>query len=605
MKRLPLFYSKAILALLLWGPLLPACSSSSSEEGASAEVGEEVEAENADELTNSSAENSNSNANINANSSGNAPLANNFTGGGNAAPGNAPINNLNAGGNAADNDLSLGNGANIGENPSNSPSIPLPGNSANPFAPPVSNGVAPTNAAPADPFGAPPATSNTPPVVNAPPTNAPPMNNSMAPPLNTPPVNNSMAPPANTPLVNNASMAPPPGNIPPETAPPDEGTSQLTVGNTPAGKMRPLSAEELELAKQAAVKLRNLAPGEGPTEYVVQPGDTLWDISDQLLDDPFWWPKLWSLNPSVENPNLIYPGMKLSFFPSNGENSPSVSAKDSEEAVPMVNAVKGDYMGSGNALSQSWRTTDGTLIDPSELPDDKSLESIGDFDATSEFVIDIPGYLSTSSPDFVGTIIDVDGHQLIPGTGHLAFAKFGDTAPAAGQRFLTVRKMEPVRFLYGGVLSLDLYSYTGTVGVAKVHPSGLATLLIENSSHGITAGDFIVPYKGLSRAIDPNQSKRMASLKAEVVAVGNVPIVLSGPGQVIYLKSDGDSGAAPGDDFSIYMPVVGMATFQSNGLEGDRVAKARVLETSQNIVTAVVLEASKEVSVGARTYPEF
>lgn len=47
---------------------------------------------------------------------------------------------------------------------------------------------------------------------------------------------------------------------------------------------------------------------DAPLRYVVQPGDTLWDISGYFLRDPFLWPEIWYANPDVGNPHLIYPG---------------------------------------------------------------------------------------------------------------------------------------------------------------------------------------------------------------------------------------------------------------------------------------------------------
>lgn len=51
---------------------------------------------------------------------------------------------------------------------------------------------------------------------------------------------------------------------------------------------------------------------DAPKEYVVEKGDTLWDISAIYLDQPWLWPELWRLNPQIDNPHLIYPGDKLS-----------------------------------------------------------------------------------------------------------------------------------------------------------------------------------------------------------------------------------------------------------------------------------------------------
>ena len=61
-----------------------------------------------------------------------------------------------------------------------------------------------------------------------------------------------------------------------------------------------------------------LASG-APDEYVVQKGDTLWDIAATFLRDPWYWPEVWYVNPQVENPHLIYPGDVLALVVIDGQ----------------------------------------------------------------------------------------------------------------------------------------------------------------------------------------------------------------------------------------------------------------------------------------------
>jgi hypothetical protein len=85
--------------------------------------------------------------------------------------------------------------------------------------------------------------------------------------------------------------------------------SFLLLSSSPAQQRDP----RLELA--AAVGQQPPSPvlnPRHPETYVVQRGDTLWDIASMFLRDPWVWPEIWQINPQVENPHLIFPGDILS-----------------------------------------------------------------------------------------------------------------------------------------------------------------------------------------------------------------------------------------------------------------------------------------------------
>jgi hypothetical protein len=91
-----------------------------------------------------------------------------------------------------------------------------------------------------------------------------------------------------------------------------------------------------------------------PESYVVQKGDTLWDITGKFLKEPWLWPQVWEANPQIENPHLIYPGDVVSLQYQDGRPilavsrgrgdksgryvrlSPTVRSYEKEEAIPSI-----------------------------------------------------------------------------------------------------------------------------------------------------------------------------------------------------------------------------------------------------------------------------
>ncbi len=57
--------------------------------------------------------------------------------------------------------------------------------------------------------------------------------------------------------------------------------------------------------------LADTASGSDGRLHNVIRGDTLWDVSQHYLENPYFWPKVWQYNPHIENPHLIYPGDKV------------------------------------------------------------------------------------------------------------------------------------------------------------------------------------------------------------------------------------------------------------------------------------------------------
>ena len=104
----------------------------------------------------------------------------------------------------------------------------------------------------------------------------------------------------------------------------------------------PISGQQRATAQQvsqAGVALSELAPN-APDSHVVQPRDTLWDISKLFLASPWRWPELWGMNmDQIRNPHLIYPGQTLVLVKSGGRAQLKLAAAPAEGVTP-TNTVK-------------------------------------------------------------------------------------------------------------------------------------------------------------------------------------------------------------------------------------------------------------------------
>ncbi len=57
--------------------------------------------------------------------------------------------------------------------------------------------------------------------------------------------------------------------------------------------------------------VRGIGPTRVPNSHLVKKGDTLWDICDYYFRNPYEWPRIWALNPSLKNPHWIEPGENI------------------------------------------------------------------------------------------------------------------------------------------------------------------------------------------------------------------------------------------------------------------------------------------------------
>lgn len=127
--------------------------------------------------------------------------------------------------------------------------------------------------------------------------------------------------------------------------------------------------------------------------YFVKKGDTLWDISDEYLNDPFAWPDLWEKNKHIQDPHWIYPGDSINLGEAPAENSevkteakpapgPCATAKADSTLPKGVSAPKGCLPSS---QSSSFENMLGSLAN-----DSAGIKAQAKFAATSYYYAQRP-----------------------------------------------------------------------------------------------------------------------------------------------------------------------------------------------------------------------
>jgi hypothetical protein len=76
---------------------------------------------------------------------------------------------------------------------------------------------------------------------------------------------------------------------------------------------------------------------KGKTQkYSIQKGDTLWDISETLFGDGFFWSKVWSLNPNIKNPHEVSSGTEIQFTQGSGLSAPTLAIGSKSNDVSVL-----------------------------------------------------------------------------------------------------------------------------------------------------------------------------------------------------------------------------------------------------------------------------
>jgi len=324
--------------------------------------------------------------------------------------------------------------------------------------------------------------------------------------------------------------------------------------------------------------------------YVVQPGDTLWDIAKRFLASPYYWPKIWERNPFIIDPNLIYPGDVLNLYPAGEKLTPPPEAE--VETIPQVGE---------EGPSEEVQPSEGASAEPMGEEAKVLRDEYGRVVKVIYTQSSSTGWIEPGEFEKAGKIIGTYDGRVMVGEQDIVYVDIGSSAGVKPGDLFSVFRIEseirhPKTRKKIGYKILNL----GEIKITKLTESASEAEVV-NSYQEMKAGDYIRPYlPPLSAEIPVIKS----SQKLEGYIVANKRgTPRFGQGDIVYIDLGKADGLEPGNLFEIYLP--GKVVKEKGGkkvLPDKVIGKLVVLDVHPHTSTALVTESLQELKVGERIH---
>ena len=323
-------------------------------------------------------------------------------------------------------------------------------------------------------------------------------------------------------------------------------------------------------------------PEVGPEAYIIEKGDTLWDLAQRWLDDPYLWPQIWDENRYILDSHWIYPGDPLVI-----PGRPTVVP---EEGPPPVTELPTDTSGGFGRTAEGQLAGEGAERVP-ETPEPPQLLPLAK--ATDLYC---SGWIEPNEPEASVTVVRGEMEKYGQAEGDVVYLSAGSNEGVRpGDEFAVVRVLEPVIHPGSG---LTLGTYMSRLGKARVMltQEHASTAVIEVSCREILPGDHLVPWVEIPvphAASLPRfarfDSRPSGGLTGQVVAFSEDVLVV-GQGAVVHTDLGESSGLQPGDVLTVFRP--------NGDMPRMNLGQAVVLTVEPGTSTIKITRSVREMTIG-------
>lgn len=318
--------------------------------------------------------------------------------------------------------------------------------------------------------------------------------------------------------------------------------------------------------------------------YIVRKGDTLWDISNAFMKDPFLWPFIWKANPYIADADLIYPGNRIIIpslapieqamqMPRPRRRTPEQSVEPPPVTPPDEQALRTEPSG-----TQEEKQTPKLILpeqEPVPIMDKYSMLNAG-------FVS-----LEESRDRIVGSLEE----KTIFGYDDIVYVQIRSKPDAAvGDKFLLYQPLERVRHPVTGRNYGRLIKVLGILELTQKGGGNTFKARITLSFDAVVKGSMLTPYQEPTLIYDTgeNRAKDITGYILEVMDHRTI----NAQTDIVYLDKGAADGVEPGDRFFVY------DRSRKRAFPRNVIGEAQVFLVKERTATAVVRKSTNPLGKG-------
>ena len=302
--------------------------------------------------------------------------------------------------------------------------------------------------------------------------------------------------------------------------------------------------------------------GDHPDRYIVEKGDTLWDIAGRFLKKPWHWPEIWHVNKQIANPHLIFPGDVIKLIYIDGQKKLTVSQR-SYKLSPGSGDEKLEPRIYATPISDAIAT----------IP----LDEINSFLSKSRF-------LEEGELEMAPYVLAGAKKRLILGKGDNLYARgeFADDIASYGIYRKGETYIDPETKEVLGIQVMDIGS-----GVMQAVKDEIATLGVTRAVKEVRVGDRLMPNEERSIESTFFPSPPAKQVEGVIMAVED-GVAKVGMLDVVILNRGERDGLEVGNVLAIY---------KRGEVVKDRIAKEDIVLPEENAGLLMVFQSFEKLSL--------